>query len=85
MVGSKVTSSCLGVLNDGNSIMVVNNTNLVLIPKKKDPGEVANYRPISLCNVVYKLVTKTTTNQMRWFFPTLYLISKVHLYLEDLS
>ena len=36
----------------------LNRTNVVLIPKKAGPESLGNYRPISLCNTVYKIVTK---------------------------
>jgi hypothetical protein len=49
----------------GNMSDEVNDTVLVLIPKKKDPEELKDYRPISLCNVVYKVVSKCLVNRLR--------------------
>lgn len=65
MVGSKITNACLTILNDGYSIAALNNTNIVLIPKKKESEQVADYWPISLCNMMYKIVTKTIANRMK--------------------
>ena len=74
MVGPKLTSACLGVLNNGNSIVVVNDTHLVLIPKKNVPvGVVDHYRLISLHNMIYNLVTKMIANRMNLVLP--YLVS----------
>ena len=69
MVGPLILKASLGVLNDGNSIEAINKTNIVLIPKKKEPECVANFHPISLCDVVYKLVTKTITNHLKLVLP----------------
>lgn len=36
----------------------LNRTNLVLIPKIARPESLGNYRPIILCNTMYKILTK---------------------------
>nr|XP_051228987.1 uncharacterized protein LOC127346758 [Lolium perenne] len=50
----------LGSMPDG-----VNDTAIVLIPKIKNPTNLKDYRPISLCNVVYKVVVKCLVNRLR--------------------
>lgn len=64
-MGEKTVDSCLEVLNNGKSIKEWNHTNIVLIPKVDHPVSVSDYRPISLCNVNYKIVTKTIANRLK--------------------
>ena len=40
-------------------------TFIALIPKVKQPRKVSNFCPISLCNVVYKLISKVLVNQLK--------------------
>ena len=68
-MGPEVTRVFLDVLNRKASICEFNNTNVVLIPKIKNPSSITNFRPISLCSVVYKIVTKVLANRLKVFLP----------------
>jgi len=49
----------------GKLLKEVNHTFLALIPKVTNPETTAQYRPISLCNTVYKILAKILVNRMR--------------------
>lgn len=43
----------------------LNVTNIVLIPKTSHPTNMENFRPISLCNVLYKVIAKVVVNRFQ--------------------
>ena len=55
LMKENVTVAVLGFLNGGELPEQINRTVLVLIPKVANPQELTQFRPISLCNVLYKL------------------------------
>lgn len=46
-------------------LKAINYTNIVLIPKATSAATFSHFRPISLCNVSYKLISKIITNRLR--------------------
>lgn len=65
IIGDEVAMYCLQVLNEGMDLSPINKTNIVLIPKITNPTNITQFKPISLCNVLYKLIAKVITNQLR--------------------
>lgn len=49
----------------------LNDAFLVLIPKTEVPSRPNQFRPIGLCNIVYKLVTKVIVNHLKPILPDL--------------
>jgi len=68
-IGDEVTQTILDFLNHGLSPPNFNETHILLIPKIKDPKRVTDYRPISLCNAVFKIALKTIANRLKKILP----------------
>ena len=60
-----VTQATLDFLNHGIVPPDFNDTNIVLIPKVHNPRKITDYRPISLCNVAYKIANKVIANRLK--------------------
>ena len=67
--GNDVICMILNVLNSNMSMAKINRTNITLIPKTKNPTKMIEFRPISLCNVVYKIISKVLANPLKTVFP----------------
>ncbi|KAA3486186.1 reverse transcriptase [Gossypium australe] len=65
IIGEEVSSFCLQHLNGGMEVSSINNMHIVLIPKKANPTNLSQFRPISLCNVINKIMAKTIANHFR--------------------
>ncbi|KAF5452346.1 hypothetical protein F2P56_027353 [Juglans regia] len=47
----------------------LNETFVVLIPKDKKSENMKDFRPISLCNAVYKIIAKIIVNRLKIILP----------------
>ncbi|XP_074306449.1 uncharacterized protein LOC141641696 [Silene latifolia] len=67
IVGPSVVRQVLRILNGAPMPGNMNLTHTVLIPKMKAPDKMVDFRPISLCNVLYKIVSKVLANRLKLF------------------
>lgn len=67
IVGQDIVALVQKFFEDGNFPLGLNDTNIVLIPKKKCPVNMGDLRLISLCNVMAKVITKVMANRMKGF------------------
>ena len=70
IVGDDVIAAVLGFLNSGTMLPEINYTHIVLIPKIKVLERMFDYKPISLCNVIYKIISKVLVNRLKLINPT---------------
>lgn len=62
IVGNDVARYCSDMLNGQIDVKEINRTNLVLIPKVAKLKSMGKFRPIRLCNVIYKIIWKVAVN-----------------------
>ena len=67
LVGDSVKSEVKSIFTLGVISEYLNQTLITLIPKCKNLESLYNYRLISLCNTIYKVVTKIIVNWIRPF------------------
>lgn len=60
-----ILKAAASILNQGESLNSWNETVVYLIPKNRKPEKIKDFRPISLCNVSYKIVARAITNRLR--------------------
>lgn len=65
IVGADVCVVVLSILNGEGMTPKLNSTFIALISKKFDAKCVSGFRPISFCNLFYKLVSKVLTNRLK--------------------
>ena len=73
LCGKEVIAMVLELLNGEEEPMGINETLIVLIPKVASPEEIGQFRPISLCNVIYKIASKVLANRLKIFLPEIIL------------
>ena len=59
----------LTCLNSDTIPPSINQTFITLIPKVKSPVKVSEFRPIALCNTLYKIIYKVLANRLKKILP----------------
>lgn len=69
IVASSVVEACLNILNSHGDLGMANHTLIALIPKVIEPSQLTDFQPISLSNVLYKIIAKTLINPFKSILP----------------
>jgi hypothetical protein len=71
LYGTEITTEVLQALNNSNIPDGWNDTTVVLIPKVENPESVTQFIPISLCNVIYKIISKLLAARLKEVLPAI--------------
>ena len=69
VLGKEVFMGCRDWLRNSSFPANLNDTNVVLIPKKNNACRMRDLRPIALCNVLYKILSKVLANRLKRILP----------------
>lgn len=70
-VGNSVKEEVMKAFVERKVPDYLNKTSIVLIPKVQGPEIIGNYKPISLCNFVYKIISKISVARLKPHLDTL--------------
>ena len=76
LIRDEVTKAILTCLNTGKILKAINHTYITLIPKVQNPEVVVDFRPISLYNIIYKIISKVLANHLKILLPKIVLESQ---------
>ena len=65
IVGEDVTTDVRDLFITGTLHPYINSTTTALIPKSKNPTNLNHFRPIVVCNVIYKVISKLLANRLK--------------------
>ena len=72
IVGGDIIDVVINFLNNENFIDDINQTFIILIPKVQNPKNMMQFRSLSLCNVIYKIISKFLANKLKVILPQSY-------------
>lgn len=83
-MGPDVCKGIRGMVALGHILRKINYTHVTLIPKVKEATKMTQLRPISLCNVLYKIMAKVLANRLKVILPQIILPAQIAFIRERL-
>ena len=77
LIGDDVSLVVLSYLNSGTLLVGLNHTYITLVSKTKSTVRVTEFRPVALCNIIYKLISKVLA---KWLLSQIIKSRLTHLY-----
>ncbi|XP_024178589.1 uncharacterized protein LOC112184556 [Rosa chinensis] len=71
LIGHEVSNAVILMLTHSELPPDLTYTYVALIPKVREVVNMSHLRPITLCNVIYKIVSKVLANRLKSFLPTI--------------
>ena len=65
IAGSDICRAVHSFFNSGRILTEVNHTFITLVPKSSNASVLSDFRPISCCNTIYKLISKILANRLQ--------------------
>lgn len=70
-IKQSVLALCKNIFKEGQIPLELNKTFICLIPKIQSPSTTSHFRPFSLCNTIYKVISKLIVNRIKPFLDQL--------------